>query len=364
MSIHLPKGETFAGYVLGNVLGQGGFGITYQSRNRKSGEKFAIKEYFPADYAQRAADNLVTPTNEGQQLFQLGLEAFLEEAELLRDLPSQQGLMRVRAAFRKHGTAYCVMEYIHGDPLDRMLSRMIDARGHVPQELVLTFLQSMLGALDAVHTIGVVHRDMKPANVMIRKDGQPILIDFGAARVMGKAGATGSMFTRKYAAIEQFPPEKTGLGGNVQEGAWSDLFALSVILYEMVSQSLPPNAEERWREVRKTGRDPYVPVRQNLTRNRVSARYDDALLDVIDLGCNLLPRDRIHSARDYARAAGIELGGQKRSEEKPKRKAQKKPQRRPGAGTTRPRGRQRAAILVLMFILIVALAVIASGIML
>ncbi|WP_298849014.1 serine/threonine-protein kinase [uncultured Ruegeria sp.] len=361
MTVHLPKGETFAGYVLGDVLGQGGFGITYQSRNRETGERFAIKEYFPADYADRGPKNAVTPTSEGQQLFHMGLEAFLQEANLLRDLPQQRGLMRVRAAFRKHGTAYCVMEYIHGDPLDRMMTRMVEARGAVPEDLVKTFLQSMLGALDAVHKVGVVHRDMKPANVMIRKDGQPILIDFGAARLMGKSSGLASMFTRKYAAIEQFPPEKTGLAGGVHEGPWSDLFALSVILYEMVSQSLPPNAEERWRDKRATGRDPYVPVRQNLNRNRVQAQYDDVLLNAIDIGCKLLPRDRIRTARDYARIAGIDLSAPAEKTEKPDpRPVRKSDNRKPPRKRGRSAGR-KASVLVLVVILVVALVVIAYG---
>lgn len=363
MSVHLPKGETFAGYVLGDVLGQGGFGITYRSRNRETGERFAIKEYFPADYADRGPNNAVSPTSDGRQLFHMGLEAFLQEANLLRDLPQQQGLMRVRAAFRKHGTAYCVMEYIQGDPLDRMMARMIDARGSVPQQLVTTFLQSMLGALDAVHEVGVVHRDMKPANVMIRKDGQPILIDFGAARLMGKSSGLASMFTRKYAAIEQFPVEKTGLANGVHEGPWSDLFALSVILYEMVSQSLPPNAEERWKETRSTGRDPYVPVRQNLKRNRVQAQYDDAFLNAIDMGCKLLPRDRIRTARDYARVAGIDLHPAEPVVNNAPPEPRRKPVNRPPKRVRKKSGARAASILVLLLILVVAAAVIAYGIL-
>lgn len=361
MSAHLPRGETFAGYVLGDVLGQGGFGITYQSRNRESGERFAIKEYFPADYASRGPKNAVVPTSEGRQLFHMGLEAFLQEANMLRDLPQQQGLMRVRAAFRKHGTAYCVMEYIHGDPLDRMMTRMIEARGSVPQDLVKKFLQSMLGALDAVHKVGIVHRDMKPANVMIRKDGQPILIDFGAARLMGKSSGLASMFTRKYAAIEQFPPEKTGLAGGVHEGPWSDLFALSVILYEMVSQSLPPNAEERWKDKRATGRDPYVPVRQNLIRNRVQAQYDDVLLNAIDMGCQLLPRDRIQAARDYARISGIDLRHPVEKPEPPDPKLKRPQDGRTPQHKRGGRAGYKASLMVLMFILVVAVAVIAYG---
>ncbi len=361
MTEQLPKGETFAGYVLGDVLGQGGFGITYRSRHKKSGEVFAIKEYFPSGYANRHDDNTVVASPEGKNLFHTGLEAFLTEANLLCDLPRQPGLIKVRAAFRKHKTAYCVMEYIRGDPLNRMMGRMIDARGHVPQDLVMNLLQSMLSALKAVHEVGIVHCDMKPANIMIRKDGQPILIDFGAARLMGKSKGLPVAYSRQWAAIEQFPPDRVRLPAGVRMGPWSDLFALSVVLYELVSQSRPPDAEERWNEHKSTGRDPYVPIRQNLARNRVQAAYDDALLNAIDKGCQLLPRDRIQSARDYARMVGIDLQA---AQTPPSGGAVGKtagPINRPGGRKQRSWKKSGAVILVLLFILVVALSVIALG---
>jgi serine/threonine protein kinase len=299
MMSRLAKATRIAGYQLGEVLGQGGFGITYKAKQLKTGELAAIKEFFPSDYAIRDGAT-VLPHPKHQKVFELGLKAFLEEAFILRDLPQVAGLVQVKAAFEKHGTAYCVMEYIKGDPLERMVPRLIQHNGHVPENLVRTVVYSMCHALNAVHLAGLIHRDIKAANIMIRVDEQPVLIDFGAARPLGRNSAMGAMFTRKYAALEQFPPELLGEERlPIKEGPESDLFALSVMLYEMVSQSLPPPANDRYIALRDTRRDPYLPVATNLKRNRVEATYSPELLALIDRGCALLPRDRPQSAQAY-----------------------------------------------------------------
>lgn len=295
----LAKATRIAGYQLGEVLGQGGFGITYKAKQLKTGELAAIKEFFPSDYAVREGAT-VLPNPKYKKVFELGLKAFLEEAFILRDLPQVAGLVQVKAAFEKHGTAYCVMEYIKGDPLERMVPRLIQHNGHVPENLVRTVIYSMCHALSAVHRAGLIHRDIKSANIMIRVDEQPVLIDFGAAKPLGSNTGMGAMFTRKYAALEQFPPELLGEERlPIKEGPESDLFALSVMLYEMVSQSLPPPANDRYIALRETRRDPYLPVAANLKRNRVEAAYSSELLALIDRGCALLPRDRPQTAQAY-----------------------------------------------------------------
>ncbi len=307
MSDRLPNGTKIAGHQLGDALGQGGFGITYRARNLKTGEGAAIKEFFPSEYATRDGDLNVQALPKYENFFEMGLQAFLEEANILRDLPNQPGLVRVRAAFRKHKTAYCVMDYIRGDPLDRMVPRLLQANGHVPENLVRKLASSLCSALAAVHDAGLIHRDIKPANIMIRMDGQPILIDFGAARPLGRKSALGSMFTRKYAALEQFPRDDLRINRNLVEGPESDIFALSVMLYEMVSTSLPPAADERYKSLVSTGQDSFLPVRENLRRNRVHAEYSDKLLDAIDAGCSLMPEDRPRNARMFAAEMGESL---------------------------------------------------------
>lgn len=307
MSDRLPNGTKIAGHQLGDALGQGGFGITYRARNLKTGAEAAIKEFFPSEYATRDEDLNVVALPNNASFFEMGLQAFLAEANILRDLPNQPGLVRVRAAFRKHKTAYCVMDYIKGDPLDRMVHRLMQANGHVPEALIRHLAKSLCSALAAVHDAGLIHRDIKPANIMIRMDGQPILIDFGAARPLGRKTSLGSMFTRKYAALEQFPSELMRTSAPLMEGPESDIFAMSVMLYEMVSDSLPPAADERYKALMADGRDSYLPIRESLRRNRIRVEYSDKLLDAIDLGCSLMPEDRPRNARKFAATLGESL---------------------------------------------------------
>ena len=199
------------------------------------------------------------------------------------------------------------MDYIKGDPLDRMVPRLLQANGHVPEVLVRKLASSLCSALASVHDAGLIHRDIKPANIMIRVDGQPILIDFGAARPLGRKSALGSMFTRKYAALEQFPRDDLRFSRSLTEGPESDIFAMSVMLYEIVSNSLPPAADERYKALVSNGADSYLPVRENLRRNRVRADYSDKLLNAIDAGCSLMPQDRPRNARMLAADMGESL---------------------------------------------------------
>ncbi|SDE42285.1 serine/threonine-protein kinase [Rhodobacter capsulatus] len=301
----LPVGTKIAGFVLDAPLGQGGFGITYRARSQDGAGDYAIKEYFPSDFARRAADGIVLPRDgkEAARNFEIGRKAFLEEAFILRDLPRQPGLVRVRGAFEKLGTAYCLMDYVAGDPLD-VFARLRAQSGELPDERQLRkLIVTLCRALSAVHKTGFIHRDVKPSNIIMTASGAPVLIDFGAARRIGQGRGLGSMLSRKYGALEQFPglPRSRTGGQALIEGPWTDLFALSVVLYEWISQSVPPPADLRAEEQARSGSDPYVPVRQMLRRNRVETVHSDTLLALIDRGCALMPKDRPQTALDYCR---------------------------------------------------------------
>ena len=301
----LPRGTKIAGFVLGEALGQGGFGITYRAQSEDGRLQYAVKEYFPAEYAQRAPNGMVLPRDgaDAARIFEIGRQSFKDEAFILKDLPIQQGLVRVRGAFEKYGTVYCLMDFIAGEPLDRVSQRLVARKGHIAETQVQELVSTLCRALGAVHGAGFVHRDIKPANIMINAEGVPVLIDFGAARRLGRATGPGSMLSRRYASPEQFPKLPRGFGGiaGVREGPWTDLFALSVVLYELVTQSLPPPADKRAGAVATGRRDPYMPVREALLRNRVEARYSDTLLNLIDRGCSLLPSERPQTAADFRR---------------------------------------------------------------
>lgn len=296
----LPLGTKLAeGHEVVQVLGQGGFGITYRVK-ATSGADLAMKEFFPERDADRVNGTLVRPKPGRKRYFDLGYTAFLEEARLLNRLPESRGLVRIMRAFEKHDTAYALMEFIDGDPLNKAAQEVIDKRGAIPVVLIRELVEALLNALNTVHRIGVIHRDIKPANVMIRRDRQPVLIDFGASRRISGSTAGASIFSRNYAALEQFPKKATGFSGAGRQTPSVDIFGMSVMLYELVSQSLPQDAEERFKTLSATGEDPYVPVRENILRNRISTHYPDVLLDAIDAGCALLPENRIQTAREMA----------------------------------------------------------------
>lgn len=300
MNSVLTKGTVIGGLTLGAPLGQGGFGITYLARDNKSGTKFALKEYFPSDYAQRLPNGTVSTQPDSKKMFDYGRSSFLTEANILKTLPRQKGLVRVRGAFEKNGTAYCVMEYIEGDPLDKMIPRLIQQHGGVPENIIEQFLGPVTHALSAIHAKKLIHRDVKPGNIMIRRNGEPVLIDFGAARLYGKRSNGALMFTRKYAPIEQFPPDENTHGRALREGPWSDLYSLSVMLYEMVSRRVPPDAGTRMTSLMQTGKDPYVPIEVRVgERGGGDNLYSLRLLRLIDNGCALLPKDRPSTALSY-----------------------------------------------------------------
>lgn len=297
---HLAMGTEFAGLKITGLLGQGGFGITYKASDEQDGQIYALKEFFPYEDAMRTSGVHVAAKPGREDRFELGYKAFLDEARTLNALPPLKGLVRIEGAFTKHGTVYAKMEFINGEPLDVAARQVIARIGHVPEALIKELIGSLLNALSAVHRVGVLHRDIKPGNVMIGRDNQPVLIDFGAARPMSGAPSMSSMFSRRYAALEQFPKRQTGYSARQADGPRIDIFGVSILLYELVSQSLPPDAGNRYQTLKKTGRDPYLPVRDNIHRNRVTVRYPDVLLDMIDKGCALFPEHRFTNAQDMS----------------------------------------------------------------
>lgn len=300
MALALTSGTRIGGFELADVIGRGGFGITYRAVDSDSRSVYAIKEYLPEDFAYRDRAGTVGAVEGQADIYQRGLEAFLSEANILKNLPRRAGLVRVRGAFQKFGTAYCVMEFIEGDSLQRMSRRMNERAGHIPEVLMIDLAVSVLWAMGALHQRNIIHRDVKPANIMIRRSGDPVLIDFGAARRLSRRGEHDKIFTRTYAAIEQFPPELTAFGRSFEEGSWSDLYSLSVVLYELIAQELPPDARTRAEAVLSGRGDPYVPLADKIAGTARADKYRQETLSAVDSGLGLMPATRPQSARAYA----------------------------------------------------------------
>jgi hypothetical protein len=239
----------------------GAFGITYLATDTHLQEPVAIKEYLPNDLAVRISDATVRPKSaDDKPSFEAGLKAFLEEAQLVARI-RHTNIVRVRRCFEFHGTDYIVEDFEEGKSLGQRLSD-----GPIPEAELCVVFAGVLDGLEEVHERAVLHRDLKPNNIMLRRNGTPVLIDFGAARDFRSRHSRGitAIATPGYT-----PPEQYGVGG--QQGPWSDLYALGAILYQCVTGAAPVDSLHRLRH------DPLVPAAV-----AAAERYDAALLRTID----------------------------------------------------------------------------------
>jgi serine/threonine protein kinase len=236
----LPMGTVLREWRIEEVLGVGGFGIVYKAKGIYFNELVAIKEYFPSSISERDSEDTVVPIDsEAEEVHALGLKKFVEEAKLLWNLstPSRHpNIVSVRSLFEIHGTAYMVMDFEDGISLSKMLKqgRRFNERS------LWNILQPISEGLERAHRVGVLHRDIKPPNILITEDNRPVLIDFGSARFdTAEATSTKVTFhTPPYAAVEQYV--KT-----YPQGPWTDIYALGVVMYECVTGEKPPEVLER-----------------------------------------------------------------------------------------------------------------------
>jgi non-specific serine/threonine protein kinase len=236
----LPMGTVLREWRIEEVLGVGGFGIVYKARGIYFNELVAIKEYFPSSISERDSEDTVVPIDsEAEEVHALGLKKFVEEAKLLWNLSTptrHPNIVSVRSLFEIHGTAYMVMDFEDGISLSKMLKqgRRFNERS------LWSILQPIAEGLERAHRVGVLHRDIKPPNILINEDNRPVLIDFGSARFdTAEATSTKVTFhTPPYAAIEQYV--KT-----YPQGPWTDVYALGVVMYECVTGEKPHEVLER-----------------------------------------------------------------------------------------------------------------------
>ncbi len=255
INIHaLPIGHTFDGYRILRLLGAGGFGITYLAEEVVIGRKVAIKEYLPQGFAARASDSFtVRAVSTGaQQQFAWGLDRFRKEAATLVAF-EHPNIVSVYRYFEANGTAYLVMQYVEGKPLDALLAKGKTLAESEVEEVILPILDG----LEEVHAAHFLHRDIKPANIYIRRDGRPVLLDFGAARQAfgGETKSITAIVSEGYAPFEQY--EVKG-----DQGPWTDVYALGAVLYRCITGERPPAAPERVSARLRGAPDPMPPARE------------------------------------------------------------------------------------------------------
>lgn len=271
----LPMRTVLGGkYLVGRVLGEGGFGVTYEGWDINLEVKVAIKEYYPSGFAVRntQASNTVTAmTGSAGSVFFEGRDRFIQEAKRLAKFFTLPGVVAVRDYFQENETAYIVMEFIEGYTLKEHLEQ---CGGRLPWEEALQLFRPVIQSLIEVHRFGIIHRDISPDNLMFLRSGQLCLIDFGAARDYTDMNKSLSVMLKPgYAPEEQYRSKGV-------QGPWTDVYALCATLYRAIEGEKPPEALERMIDDTLTGFTVPVPpaVAQALLKGlspRQNQRYQN-----------------------------------------------------------------------------------------
>ena len=274
----LPPGTDLIGeFRIERVLGAGGFGMTYLAEETALARLVTIKEYFPTDFAARGQNFAAAPRDEEASAdFQWGLDRFIDEAQTLARFDHPH-IVRVYRYFKANGTAYMVLAFEEGQSLKAWLRGL----GRQPRQAEIdAFTAPLLEALETIHAADYLHRDIAPDNIIIRRDGSPVLIDFGSARgeIAAKTRTVSALVKPGYSPYEQYAES------GARQGPWTDIYALGATLYHAVCAKRPPDAPSR------VVRDELVPV-----GDAVLGSYRARFLDAIDRALKLDPASRPQS---------------------------------------------------------------------
>jgi serine/threonine protein kinase len=282
----LPAGTQLEEFVIERVLGVGGFGITYLAKDSSLGRKVVIKENLPAQFCWRDTHALTVRTRhmevEDADNFQYSLESFRKEASTLASL-DHPGIVKVLRSFEANGTAYFVMPFVKGTALDEQIRARQERGQDFTEDELGGMLWRVLDALAHLHDRGIYHRDIKPGNILITAAGEPVLIDFGAARQRLSERSLTVIESAGYTPFEQLQTR-----GKV--GPWSDIYALGSTLYKAMTGETPAKATDRAFD------DPEMPLAE---RTELRARYSSQLLKSIDKAMAPKAADRLQDAGQW-----------------------------------------------------------------
>lgn len=281
---YLNSGTILAGrYVIGEVLGFGGFGITYKAWDNALGTLVAVKEYFPAGLVQRTPGQREPIIYQGSRKteYYIGLKRFLEEARNMAKFVNDPNIVHVENYFEENNTAYIVMEYLDGISLKDFLKQ---EHGRLDYETSVEIMLSVAAAVKELHKESILHRDISPDNIFICGD-RVKLIDFGAARFADEEKEVTRSIILKlgFAPPEQYQKKS-------KQGPWTDVYALSATLYRLVTGVLPDESVNR------------VEKDEVLSPADIDSSIPEYLSKAIMRGMALTPELRFQSVEEFEEA--------------------------------------------------------------
>ncbi|NNE87805.1 MAG: serine/threonine protein kinase [Silicimonas sp.] len=284
----LPIGTVLSGdqFTITDQLGAGGFGITYRATDNVLGRTVVVKECFYDDYCVRDGKNVVPRNKSFIKPVHSIVSMFMREARSLAKL-RHPNIVGVHRAFEENETAYMVLDLIDGRDLFDILATKSTP---LAPARVKDILLQMLDAIEKVHELDLLHRDISPDNILIENNGTPVLIDFGAAR--GDASRRTRALSSLLVVKEGYSPHEFYVPGSEQKPC-SDLYALAATFYHVLSGKAPPNSQTRLIEIAAQKPDPCEPL-----VGRIPG-YDDAFLQAIDSAMLIHPGDRLQSASKW-----------------------------------------------------------------
>lgn len=259
----LPKGTTLGRYLVEGTIGGGGFSIVYKATDRETKNKVVIKEFMPMEKARRREDQSLEYLSEdsGDSSPNSGIKRFFDEAGALARF-SHPSIVKVIDVFRGNNTVYMVMNYHRGKDLRWYIKRH---NGRMSEKFIRTVFPKLMEGLQAMHQQNMLHLDIKPANILIRPGGKPLLLDFGASKesLISNRASGPHTLTMGFAPLEQHR--------HAHVGPWSDIYALGATMYACITGKSPPNALEREQK------DRLKPMRKTHGR-----QYSKSILETVD----------------------------------------------------------------------------------
>ncbi|MGL4237806.1 serine/threonine protein kinase [Tabrizicola sp.] len=285
----LPGTSLFYGqYEITRFINSGGFGITYLARNSVDRE-VVIKECFSSSFCRRTQSRVRPRSKNTEGHMDRIVKSFLNEARCLAKL-KHPNIVGVHQVFEDNDTAYMAMDYIRGHDLQAIIDeKKVDLK---PDQIVAIAVK-LVSAIAYVHDNDLLHCDISPDNIFVTPEGEPILIDFGAAR--RNAVGAEQMYSGLNVVKDGYSPhELYATGGN--SGPWSDVYALAASLYHAISGQAPPNCQSRLAALAMKETDPCKPLAGSVEG------YPADFLEAIDKAMSVLPVARFQSAKDWAKA--------------------------------------------------------------